>query len=131
MEELFSGTPERDFGESSTLFGDFKTADDAVLRCRLASSVNFPGWTKAGFTWFWAGKPHALYTHAQVPNGQVPDCLNQRVLHPGEGVVTARSWHLGGVNVVAADGSLRFVSESIALNVWRALGTRNGGELVE
>jgi hypothetical protein len=30
-----------------------------------------------------------------------------------------------------ADGSVRFVTESVARKVWRGLGTRNGDELVE
>jgi hypothetical protein len=28
------------------------------------------------------------------------------------------------------DGSTRFVSEGIDINVWRALGSRNGGETI-
>ncbi len=47
------------------------------------------------------------------------------------GVSTARGFHPGGVNCLMADGSLRFVKESIARTVWRGLGTRNGDELVE
>ncbi|MGC8639974.1 MAG: H-X9-DG-CTERM domain-containing protein [Isosphaeraceae bacterium] len=46
-------------------------------------------------------------------------------------MATARSWHPGGVNVLMGDGSVRFVRESVSRAVWRALGTRNGGELVE
>ena len=42
----------------------------------------------------------------------------------------ARSRHPGGVNVCMADGSLRFVSDDIALATWRAMGTMNGGEVV-
>jgi prepilin-type N-terminal cleavage/methylation domain-containing protein/prepilin-type processing-associated H-X9-DG protein len=42
--------------------------------------------------------------------------------------ITSRSYHLGGVNVGMMDGSVRFVSDSVSLTVWRALGTRNGGE---
>ena len=30
-----------------------------------------------------------------------------------------------------ADGSVRFVKDSVGRKVWRALGTRNGGEIVE
>jgi prepilin-type N-terminal cleavage/methylation domain-containing protein/prepilin-type processing-associated H-X9-DG protein len=44
--------------------------------------------------------------------------------------VTARSYHTGGVNVVLMDGSVRFVSNGVRQDVWRALGTRNGGEVV-
>jgi type II secretory pathway pseudopilin PulG len=43
----------------------------------------------------------------------------------------ARSKHKGGVNVIMADSSLRFVTDDIALVVWRALGTMNGGEVVQ
>jgi len=40
----------------------------------------------------------------------------------------ARSKHSGGVNVSMADGSVRFVSETIDLEVWRAAGSTKGGE---
>ncbi len=44
--------------------------------------------------------------------------------------VTSRSFHTGGVNVMLMDGSVRFVSSTIASQTWRALGTRAGGEVV-
>ena len=34
----------------------------------------------------------------------------------------------GGVNLLSCDGSVRFVSDSIDLDTWHALGSRNGGE---
>jgi prepilin-type N-terminal cleavage/methylation domain-containing protein/prepilin-type processing-associated H-X9-DG protein len=40
------------------------------------------------------------------------------------------SWHPGGVNVSLADGSVRFVKNSISLQTWMALGTRAGGEVI-
>jgi prepilin-type processing-associated H-X9-DG protein len=42
----------------------------------------------------------------------------------------ARSEHPGGVNVAMCDGSVRFVSENVNLEIWRALGTRAGGEVL-
>jgi len=45
-------------------------------------------------------------------------------------VLTSRSWHEGIVHVVLMDGSGRGVSENIDLSIWRALGTRAGGEVV-
>lgn len=42
----------------------------------------------------------------------------------------ARSFHPGGVVVSLADGSTRFVTNSVDLNIWRAAGTRDGGEAV-
>ena len=41
-----------------------------------------------------------------------------------------RSDHSGGCNFCFGDGTVRFVSESINMNTYRALGSRNGGEAV-
>ena len=46
-------------------------------------------------------------------------------------VVTSRSYHPGGVQVVFADGSGHFIDEAIDVLTWRALATREGGEVVE
>jgi len=42
--------------------------------------------------------------------------------------IAASSYHTGGVNACMADGSVRFFSDSIDFQLWRALGTRAGGE---
>ena len=42
----------------------------------------------------------------------------------------ARSYHPGGVNLGLADASTRFVSDDIDVDIWRALGTTDGGEIV-
>ena len=44
--------------------------------------------------------------------------------------VTSRSYHTGGVNSARADGSVHFESDSIALDTWQSLATRNGGEVI-
>jgi prepilin-type N-terminal cleavage/methylation domain-containing protein/prepilin-type processing-associated H-X9-DG protein len=43
--------------------------------------------------------------------------------------IAASSYHTGGVNVGMADGSVRFLSDSIDFAVWRAAGSRAGGEV--
>jgi type II secretory pathway pseudopilin PulG len=50
-----------------------------------------------------------------------PDCSYLRM--------SARSWHVGGVNAGLADGSVRFVPDQINLNIWRAVGSTNGDEI--
>jgi hypothetical protein len=43
--------------------------------------------------------------------------------------LSARSWHVGGVNAGLGDGSIRFVPNQINLEVWRAAGSTNGSEI--
>lgn len=38
--------------------------------------------------------------------------------------------HRIGVHVALCDGSVRLISNSIALTTWRAMGTIQGGEIV-
>lgn len=49
---------------------------------------------------------------------------------PTYAAITSRSYHTGGVNSALVDGSVRFVGESVALPIWRAIGTRAGGEVI-
>jgi prepilin-type processing-associated H-X9-DG protein len=49
---------------------------------------------------------------------------------PTYGSVTSRSHHSGGVNTLLMDGSCRFVRNDIRQTIWRAMGTRAGGEVI-
>jgi prepilin-type N-terminal cleavage/methylation domain-containing protein len=49
---------------------------------------------------------------------------------PNRAAITARSYHVGVVQAMLMDGSVRSVSNNIDLGVWRGLGTRAGGEVV-
>ena len=44
--------------------------------------------------------------------------------------LAASSYHPGGVNTLFADGSVRFVKNSVSAVTWRALGSIAGGEVV-
>ncbi len=71
------------------------------------------------------------YNHVLPPNSSSRDCVisGDRVPdRPSESaIVSARSSHPGVVNVVFADGHGDSISQDVDLNVWRALGTRDGG----
>ena len=41
-----------------------------------------------------------------------------------------RSLHPGGTNFAFADGSVKFIKNSVDLNAYRALGTRAGSEVI-
>jgi prepilin-type N-terminal cleavage/methylation domain-containing protein/prepilin-type processing-associated H-X9-DG protein len=47
------------------------------------------------------------------------------------GSAPPNSRHPGGVNEAFADGSVHFMKNSVNLNSWWALGTRNGGEVID
>jgi len=79
--------------------------------------------------------PNTVVPHTE--NGQTFDVdynswqegKNGSAGSPTYAIITARSFHPGIVNVVLMDGSVRSVSENINPTVWRALGTRAGGEI--
>jgi hypothetical protein len=43
--------------------------------------------------------------------------------------MSARSWHVSGVNAGLADGSVRFIPNQIDLEVWQSAGSTNGSEI--
>jgi prepilin-type processing-associated H-X9-DG protein len=68
------------------------------------------------------------YTHTLNPNARLRDCIWNSSLSNGH--LAPRSYHAGGVQVLLGDGSVRFVSDNISNATWRALGTKNGGEVL-
>src|SRR5207244_172775 len=81
-----------------------------------------------GGQWINGHYGNTLYNHFYTPNPAGKwDCGNAS---HNKGLAAARSYHPAGVNLLLADGSVRFVTNSVALPAWRALGTRAGGEVV-
>lgn len=109
------------------------TTDQAIRFCREYATANPPGeYSYAGYTWIYGCWAHTWYNHILTPLSPTPDCASGGggfSIGGGGGLYTARSLHPGGVNLATADGAVRFVSETIDLQAWRALGTRNGGEV--
>ena len=77
--------------------------------------------------WFDGFVLYSAYYHWWGPNSQIPDCAKWSPLRSLWQM--ARSRHPGGVNVSFVDGSVHFVSETIDVDTWRALGSRNGNEV--
>ncbi len=84
----------------------------------------------AGATWLLSGYSCTWYNHVNTPNSGTTDCTNGGFAMP-QAALSARSQHPSGVNVGFADGGCRTVNSSISMRVWRALGTRAGGEVSE
>lgn len=105
------------------------SADDWVDFCSRrtyqGSVLNFK--FDGGRCWLLGAGHTSKFLTSAPPNSAVPDCGSD--YYEGSGVFAARSFHPGGVNTSLADGSVRFVSERIHSRTWRALGTRQGGEI--
>lgn len=85
---------------------------------------------------------HIGFTTAWPPNKKTPggpgmtypdvdlNSRRERIGGPTFAAITSRSYHVGGVQTLFADGSVHFISSSIDGFVWRALGTLQGNEVV-
>lgn len=102
------------------------TPDEALTDCNAMNPTDLSkqGVSNVGAPWLWAYHSTTFYFHVNVPNGR--SCMYP----PGRIMTTANSNHPGGVNLGMCDGSVRFVSDNIALANWRAMGTRAGGEVI-
>lgn len=87
----------------------------------------------AGFTTTFTPQTKVPYTHSDGKTYDI-DVSGMRegvsATAPTYAIVTARSYHPGTVNGLRMDGSVRSFAATIDINVWRALGTRAGGEAV-
>ena len=100
------------------------TPDQAMQLCQAVDTTNlnnqFPLFMGAP----WLNGQH-IFLHVTPPDTR--SCGFFLALRA---VMPASSHHPGGVNVLMGDGSVKFVKDSVSLATWRALGTRNGGEVI-
>jgi prepilin-type N-terminal cleavage/methylation domain-containing protein len=109
----------------------------------LAETIQGQAGDLRGFSWWRGG---AVFQGYQGPNSAIPDCLYaggqcspNHHLNPPCIVATAstptmmasRSRHAGGVQATMCDGSTRFISNNIAIGIWRAMCSSAGGDLVD
>ncbi len=122
--------------------------DGTTNTLAFSECVQGTGGDLSGFAW-WGGGAH--FETLLPPNTAQPDVVEQSCANPptdklnppcvvraaasGNVVTTgaethaARSRHVGGVQSVMCDGSVQFISSSIDLFTWRALGSAAGGEV--
>jgi prepilin-type N-terminal cleavage/methylation domain-containing protein len=102
------------------------TPDQAVSMCQAIdpSNLAFQRVSNVGAPWLYGYHSTTIYYHVSLPGTR--SCM----FPPGRIATTANSGHDAGVNLLLCDGSVRFVFNAIDLATWRALGSRNGGEVV-
>jgi len=132
----FGGAP---FGWAPKIFKITDLSDGSSNTMLASETVQGTGSDLRGFSW-WA--PGAQFTTVYGPNSTSPDIVTQNCNNqPAQNlpcvnnggawnIQAARSRHTGGVQALMGDGSVRFVQQSIDINVWRALSTSRGGEPV-
>jgi prepilin-type processing-associated H-X9-DG protein len=91
----------------------------------LTTSQIFSDWAY-GATWLGSGETLNTYNHGMPPNSC--GCGYGGATYGF--MASASSRHPGTVNVLFADGSVHSIKNSIAFNVWWALGTRANGEAI-
>jgi prepilin-type N-terminal cleavage/methylation domain-containing protein/prepilin-type processing-associated H-X9-DG protein len=121
-------------GTSNTMMvGELKIAADFNGKSDSRGDVWSEG-TKCGY----------MFTAATTPNSSIPDqldgtsgCPNATANPPcfaASGAQrefnAARSFHTGGVNTLFCDGSVKFVKDTVNIVTWRALSTKDGGEVL-
>lgn len=83
-----------------------------------------------GFSWAWSFGPQGgNYTHNMLPNEKPCFATDQGDWY-GSSILSASSFHTGGVQLLRADGSVHFVSENVDYDAWVAHGTRAAGEVL-
>lgn len=127
---LLAGSSIADIQEAklhNTYMADFSpgsAANFAVIQDADVAALSPPKWRNdIGKGWIVGKCDSSLYNSYLPPNSTLPNiyCANF-------GFFAARSHHTGIVNVLLADGSVQAVSDTVALETWRAYSTINGGE---
>jgi prepilin-type N-terminal cleavage/methylation domain-containing protein len=135
----------RNAGPSSTVQPDSVAAVATVADSGLKDRLNPDGTGTGRCEWTNGHSHHSAFTTTLPPNTRVPYVYNGVTYNvdynsQAEGsstsrvtyaALTARSWHTSTVNAVLVDGSVQGFSNSTDIIVWRSLGSRDGGEVVQ
>lgn len=100
--------------------------DTTPEACASSSSGNC--YRDRGAKWILGNYGNTLYDHFYTPNAPTWDCMN---LQQQKALTAARAMHPGGIVSVLCDGGVRFMADSIDQSLWRALATRQSGEVIE
>jgi len=118
---------------SSTVLTDLQTCN-ASWNGATAGSNNLIN--NGGQWWISGNTAYTLFNTIVTPNSTQYKWANCRsgcggCSPDGSSYANVSSNHSGGVNVLMGDGSVKFLKDSIAQNVWWGLGTRGNGEVVD
>jgi prepilin-type N-terminal cleavage/methylation domain-containing protein/prepilin-type processing-associated H-X9-DG protein len=107
----------------------------ALQACNQAFALNTQIQNDNGVRWAWGAVAMSLFQTIVPPNSTLyrwnscrSGCMN---CSPDDSSFSnAQSNHSGGANFLMADGSVRFIKDTVSQKTYLSLGTRAGGEVV-
>jgi type II secretory pathway pseudopilin PulG len=96
--------------------------------------INIPAPGDWSNGWPFAGYDASQYNHVAPPNWQGQDCGTNSGIPDTvfeHAIIAARSSHPGSVVLGFGDGHTAIINDDVDLVVWRALGSRDGGETID
>ncbi len=108
----------------------YAAVQTAIGLCDVAWQTGGSFDNQKGRDWAHGCMTQTLFNTVVPPNGRKwTHCSNtgSTTMAPFS---NANSYHPGGVNTLLADGSVKFMKDSINVVTWFGLGTRNGGEVI-
>jgi prepilin-type N-terminal cleavage/methylation domain-containing protein/prepilin-type processing-associated H-X9-DG protein len=78
-----------------------------------------------GASWGFSGGINSLINGYHSPNNRIPDVVTHFT-----GYFAPRSYHTGGAHLLMADGSIKFLTDSIDTEMHRAIHSCNGSEVI-
>jgi prepilin-type processing-associated H-X9-DG protein len=128
-----TGTHDNDARSDSLITASPTSLNATYQTCMSLNARTTPRLTMAqGASWVMGEMCCTLYNHVAAPNKATCAGLgfanNSMANMPMQ--VPPSSRHPGGVNTLFGDGSVKFIKDSVSQSIYRALGTRNGGETI-
>lgn len=128
-----TGMRDPDARSDSLVTSSPTTLDTTYQTCTSMNPLTTTRLTHAqGASWVMGEMCCTQYNHVSTPNKSTCAGLgfanNSMANMPMQ--VPPSSQHPGGVNTLFGDGSVKFIKNGVSLLTYRALGTRNGGEVI-
>jgi prepilin-type N-terminal cleavage/methylation domain-containing protein/prepilin-type processing-associated H-X9-DG protein len=125
--DVFDREPRRVIFQVPTPLVAPSQLDEFVTLCRsIDPGFAVVGAAEKGRPWVHGELGVTLYNHVLGINER--SCFNGGLVQ--QSGVSASSRHPGGAHVLFVDGRVRFVADTLAQEVWRALASRSGGEVL-
>jgi len=83
-----------------------------------------------GGAWATNDNPYEIGRRVAWPSGTIPTTVPMKINASNEYGFAFYSFHTSGCNFVLADGSVRFIADSIQLKTLASMSTRSNGEVV-